>query len=146
MPGQLLPLWLLRRSELQTAEAALAAPKPLDRLLIVVSADSEPPICQCRIYNNRAVPSAAVASKVHLQQPCAKLWCTLTPRPARQQPLSCAGVRAVAAGHLGAARGGVPGGGAAAAAGRLGRDAGRLPRRAARVHHLGRGCGLVLVS
>ena len=38
MPGQLLPLWLTRRSELQTAEAALAAPKPLDRLLIVVSA------------------------------------------------------------------------------------------------------------
>ena len=41
MPGQLLPLWLLRRSELQTAEAALAAPKPLDRLLVVVSASSE---------------------------------------------------------------------------------------------------------
>lgn len=36
MPGALLPLWLLRRSELQTAEAALAAPPPLSRLLIVV--------------------------------------------------------------------------------------------------------------
>ena len=46
MPGQLLPLWLLRRSELQTVEAALAAPKPLDRLLIVVSMPSRRLLCR----------------------------------------------------------------------------------------------------
>lgn len=36
MPGALLPLCLLRRSELQTAEAALAASPPLSRLMVVV--------------------------------------------------------------------------------------------------------------
>jgi hypothetical protein len=46
MPGQLLPLWLLRRSELQTAEAALAAPRPLNRLLIVVSTSTDTGACE----------------------------------------------------------------------------------------------------
>lgn len=63
MPGQLLPLWLLRRSELQTAEAALAAPKPLDRLLVVVSTSPEISFYQCQIYNNQAAPSAADARR-----------------------------------------------------------------------------------
>ena len=82
MPGQLLPLWLLRRSELQTAEAALAAPKPLDRLLVVVSTHPELSFYQCCIYYNQAAPSAADARRSlrtrrrHAQQTPALYMCS----------------------------------------------------------------------
>ncbi len=47
MPGALLPLWLMRRSELQVAEAALAAPEPFTRLIVVVRILLTPDLVLC---------------------------------------------------------------------------------------------------